>query len=116
MERRKLLLLTDWFYPGYKAGGPIQSCYNLTLLLRNRFDIYVVCSDRDLNETRPYPGIRSGEWSGELIKGIRSGVTIEHGPAEAADPAGTAQYHTPESFVFTPLCDTAIVVSIHRMV
>lgn len=64
-------MLTDWFYPGYKAGGPIQSCYNLTLLLRNQFDIYVVCSDRDLNETQPYSGIRSGEWNEELISGIR---------------------------------------------
>jgi glycosyltransferase involved in cell wall biosynthesis len=71
MKKRKLLLLTDWFYPGYKAGGPIQSCHNLILLLRDCFDIHVVCSDRDLNETEPYPNIHSGVWNESLIPDIR---------------------------------------------
>lgn len=60
--RKKILLFTDWYYPGYKAGGPIQSCRNLVQLMKGDFDFYVFTSDRDLGETNPYPGIKRNKW------------------------------------------------------
>jgi len=60
--REKILILNDWFAPGYKAGGPIQSCVNFAYLMRDTYDIYVFTSDRDLNEKHPYPGIKTNEW------------------------------------------------------
>lgn len=63
MKNKKLLLFTDWYYPGYKAGGPIQSCKNLVQLLKDHFEIYVITSDRDLHETAPYDSIIADQWT-----------------------------------------------------
>jgi len=56
-------VLVDWFAPGYKAGGPIQSCVNFAFALRNDFDIYVLTTDTDHGETEPYPNILSNQWT-----------------------------------------------------
>src|ERR1700684_239583 len=60
--KKKILVLVDWFAPGYKAGGPIQSSVNFAFALKNDFDIYVLTTDTDHGETAPYPDIISGEW------------------------------------------------------
>jgi glycosyltransferase involved in cell wall biosynthesis len=57
------MIFVDWFEPGYKAGGPIQSCKNLSQSLYNEIDIYLVCSDRDLGDDSPYPGIVPDAWN-----------------------------------------------------
>ena len=54
--------MIDWFTPGYKAGGPIQSCVNFCLAMKNEYEIYVVTSDTDLNNVEPYLGIKSNQW------------------------------------------------------
>ncbi|RMG22261.1 MAG: glycosyltransferase [Bacteroidetes bacterium] len=61
--RPRVLLLADWFAPGYKAGGPIRSCVNFCRQLQPHFDIWVLTTDTDLNEAQPYPHIRSNEWT-----------------------------------------------------
>ena len=58
----KILILTDWFSPGYKAGGPITSCLNLSSALSEKQQVYIVTSDRDLNDTTAYPGILVNQW------------------------------------------------------
>lgn len=58
----RLLIATDWFSPGYKAGGPIQSCVNLALALQDERAVYVLTSDRDLGDAAPYPGIKLNTW------------------------------------------------------
>ena len=63
MNKKKILVLVDWFAPGYKAGGPIQSCVNFAFALRNDFDIYVLTTDTDHGETEPYPNILSNQWT-----------------------------------------------------
>lgn len=62
MGKKKLLVLIDWFYPGYKAGGPIQSCINLCKALHTLYDIYVLTTDTDHSETVPYNNIETGKW------------------------------------------------------
>ena len=62
MNKKKILVLVDWFAPGYKAGGPIQSCVNFAFALRNDFDIYVLTTDTDHGETQPYQNIISNTW------------------------------------------------------
>lgn len=61
IEKRKILIFTDWYVPGFKAGGPIKSVYNLVTLLEKDFDIYVFTSDSDLGEN-PYKDIESDVW------------------------------------------------------
>lgn len=58
----KLLLFSDWFYPGYKAGGPIKSVTNLSIALQQQLDVYVFTADTDLNESKPYQSIESNKW------------------------------------------------------
>jgi glycosyltransferase involved in cell wall biosynthesis len=59
---KKILILVDWFAPGYKAGGPIQSCVNICAALSRQYDIYVLTTDTDHGETSPYTGITTGQW------------------------------------------------------
>ncbi|MCB0752068.1 MAG: glycosyltransferase, partial [Ignavibacteriae bacterium] len=59
---KKLLIFSDWYLPGYKAGGPITSIYNLTSLLYNTFEIYIVTSDRDLGDLHAYDNIPLNQW------------------------------------------------------
>ncbi|MHA4808320.1 glycosyltransferase family 4 protein [Flavitalea flava] len=71
MEKKKILVLVDWFAPGYKAGGPIQSCVNFAFALKNDYAIHVLTTDTDHGETRPYDGIPSGRWITNLHPDIR---------------------------------------------
>jgi glycosyltransferase involved in cell wall biosynthesis len=61
-EKKKVLVMADWFAPGFKAGGPIRSCVNFAQQLKDELDIYVLTSDRDLNDDSPYPGIQQNKW------------------------------------------------------
>ena len=60
--RKKLLILIEWFTPGFKAGGPIKSCLNIALALKNDYEIYVLTTDTDHGEGMPYEGIKINEW------------------------------------------------------
>jgi len=62
-DKKKILVFIDWFLPGYKAGGPIQSCANLIAHLKNDFDFSVITRDTDYCETLSYPNIKSDEWN-----------------------------------------------------
>ncbi|MBL7943405.1 MAG: glycosyltransferase [Flavobacteriales bacterium] len=61
-ERKNILVLTDWFLPGYKAGGPIRSLANLVSAIRE-IDFFIVTSDRDHHATAPYDGIAFNTWT-----------------------------------------------------
>lgn len=61
-ERKTVLVLVDWFKPGYKAGGPIRSCTNFAYALKNSFDIRVLTSDTDHGEQYPYENIIPNKW------------------------------------------------------
>jgi len=61
--KKKLLLFTDWYEPGYKAGGPIQSCRNFAAAMKEELEIYIVTSDRDQGDVCPYPGIDTNAWT-----------------------------------------------------
>jgi glycosyltransferase involved in cell wall biosynthesis len=57
-----LLVFTDWFPPGYRAGGPIRSTANLIAALRDDCDIRVVTSDRDFGCAEPYADLAINTW------------------------------------------------------
>jgi glycosyltransferase involved in cell wall biosynthesis len=61
-QKIKIALLVDWFAPGYKAGGPIQSSVNFCMAMKEEYEIYVITTDTDLNEREPYPSIKSDQW------------------------------------------------------
>ena len=52
--KSKVLILTDWFIPGFKAGGPIQSVKNLVENTKDEIGFTIITGDRDLNEKAQY--------------------------------------------------------------
>lgn len=62
MSRPVVLTFARYCLPGYKAGGPVRSLANLTSRLSDEFDFRVVCSDRDLGDDTPYPGLATDTW------------------------------------------------------
>ena len=65
-----LLLITyPWFYPAYKAGGPVQSIKNTaSAIAGNHVEVYILCSDKELDGT-PIDVVRD-KWV-DYDKGIK---------------------------------------------
>jgi glycosyltransferase involved in cell wall biosynthesis len=47
----RILCFIDWYYPAYKAGGPVRSVYNLCALLENKVDFTILCRQKDIDGT-----------------------------------------------------------------
>lgn len=60
-KTNKVLIFTDWYLPGYKAGGPIQSIVNMVERLRQYCEIYIVTGDHDLGCSEPYSNVTPNE-------------------------------------------------------
>lgn len=56
------MLFTDWYEPGFKAGGPIRSCVNFAAQMKADHEVYVFTGDRDFGDEEPYSGISANEW------------------------------------------------------
>ena len=62
-HKTKVLILIDWYLPGFRAGGPIRSCANLIARLSDEFEFTVITTDTDYMEDTPYPGIKKDQWN-----------------------------------------------------
>jgi glycosyltransferase involved in cell wall biosynthesis len=58
----RILIFIDWFLPGYKAGGPVQSVINLIDNFKSEFDFWVITRNTDYCEVQPYENIKSDTW------------------------------------------------------
>jgi glycosyltransferase involved in cell wall biosynthesis len=61
--KKNILILSDWFLPGYLAGGPIQSISTLTKELGNDFNFKIITTDRDFKSDKAYQIIKPNEWT-----------------------------------------------------
>ena len=61
--KKKVLIFIDWYLPGYKAGGPIQSVANLVEHLKDEFDFSIVTRNTDSCDTTPYQNVKSNQWN-----------------------------------------------------
>ena len=59
---QKILIFTKYFYPGFKAGGPIQSINNFVKSMDESLEIFVFTTDRDFLDQSQYPGISVEQW------------------------------------------------------
>lgn len=59
-DRKKILVFTTWYLPGYKAGGPIRSLANLVSKIDH--DFYIITGNKDHHSTMPYEGIVCNHW------------------------------------------------------
>ena len=60
--KKNILIVFNYYYPGFKAGGPIRSIKNICDALGNEFEFYILTTDRDINETDAYPNIITNKW------------------------------------------------------
>ena len=60
--KKRVLIAVDWFTPAFQAGGPIRSAYNLAAFLSQTHEVWVVTSNRDLDEEHPLD-VRVDQWS-----------------------------------------------------
>lgn len=63
LNKKRILVFIDWYLPGYKAGGPIQSCANIIAHLSDHYDFSVVTSDTDYTNNEPYQKVVSNSWT-----------------------------------------------------
>src|SRR5687768_4072411 len=70
MNKKRVMLVIDWFDPASKAGGPIRSAVNFVKQMKNDYEIFVLTSDRDLNDIKPMNKITADQWS-EYVPGVK---------------------------------------------
>lgn len=58
----KILIITEFFYPAYKAGGPPKSIFNLVKTIKNNYDIKIICSSKDLASKKNHNVKKVNEW------------------------------------------------------
>jgi len=61
-SKHNILVLIDWFHPGFKAGGPIRSSVNFAYAMANDYNIWVMTSDTDHGADKPYENIETNKW------------------------------------------------------
>jgi glycosyltransferase involved in cell wall biosynthesis len=58
----RILVLTSYYLPGYRAGGPVRTLANLVSALGSDYDFRIITRDRDLRQSKSYAGVRIGAW------------------------------------------------------
>lgn len=49
LTKYKILIFMRYYYPGYKAGGPITTLLNMSEHLKSEYDIYIITSSNDID-------------------------------------------------------------------
>lgn len=62
-NRKKILIFAPFYLPAVKGGGPIKSISNIVENLSDYYDFYIVTSDRDLNDEKPFSNIIFNVWN-----------------------------------------------------
>lgn len=58
--KKKVLILCQYFFPGYRAGGPQQTIKNVIEEFGNSVDFYLLTSNHDLGKSEKYTDICNG--------------------------------------------------------
>jgi len=61
-KRPVIVIVLGYYFPGFKAGGPIRAITNLVSCLGDEFEFRILTRDRDLGENEPYPDIKFVAW------------------------------------------------------
>lgn len=65
--KKRILIFYDYFLPGYKAGGPVQSLINLITTLQNEYEFIIITSAYDIGSKKPYAHIKLNNWNAVKI-------------------------------------------------
>jgi glycosyltransferase involved in cell wall biosynthesis len=61
MSKKAILVFSDWYFPGFKAGGPIRSLMNIVDNVD--CDFFIVTRITDYHTDEPYQGIAENIWT-----------------------------------------------------
>ncbi len=61
--RKKIFLLYPYYWPLFRAGGPVQSLFNLVANFKDQSDFYLVSLNKDMNGEAPIHQFESDAWS-----------------------------------------------------
>lgn len=70
--RLRVLVVADYFLPGFMAGGPVRTIDNLARLLSGQVELAVLTRDRDVHDDAPYAGLPTDRWT------ERAGVAVHY--------------------------------------
>jgi Glycosyltransferase len=60
----KILILCDFYLPGYKSGGGLRTLVNTVERLGDDFDFHVICRDHDgWADRTPYKNVKINDWN-----------------------------------------------------
>ena len=59
----RVLIVVEYYLPGFKAGGPLRSIDGLVSELGDEFDFRIVTRSHDDGEKEPYSGVRIDGWN-----------------------------------------------------
>lgn len=61
--RLRVFVCLDYYLPGYRAGGPPRTLWNMVERLSNRIDFWIFTRAHDFRDHTPYPNIRINDWN-----------------------------------------------------
>jgi glycosyltransferase involved in cell wall biosynthesis len=82
-DRKRILVVVDWYLPGTKAGGPVRSIAAIVAKLSTWYDFSVFTSDRDLGDPTAYADIALHQWT-LAPDGTRTWYSSLHAPVSTA--------------------------------
>lgn len=63
MSKRKILLLYPYYWPFYKAGGPVQSLFNIAGSFGDECEFYLIALNRDIDSKNADESIKTHAWT-----------------------------------------------------
>jgi glycosyltransferase involved in cell wall biosynthesis len=99
LQKPTVLITNQYFYPGFKAGGPIQSIVQLIKHLHQQYNFAVYTSAFDLHEKQPYKTIQLNTWNTILIDDVQVKVWYQFGRTTVNAFKQVIQYVQP-NFVY----------------
>lgn len=62
-KMKKILILTGHYLPGHRDGGPLRTIINITDVLGDEYEFFILCLDRDHGDTEAYSSIFRNKWN-----------------------------------------------------
>jgi glycosyltransferase involved in cell wall biosynthesis len=92
IPRGRVLVFTDWYLPGFRAGGPVTSIANIVQQFRGEIDFRILTTNCEYGMTQPYEGVPYDRWvdRGENLRvfytsAARRGIASLRAAALSAD-------------------------------
>ena len=63
-EKKKILIFSEYYLPGYKSGGGMRTIVNIVANLGEKYDFFIVTKDHDgKSDKKPYENVTINSWN-----------------------------------------------------